>query len=170
MTCFNARPGLGELEEDAHLEVGVRHLEDGAGRAAEASKAVGLAQKIQVGPCIPVGNMQLQKLAEVGPAPGPAWRPSHSKPGVSLTLSLSHPKPTGPSPGRAVVGQPEEGHLRGQALLLVADHLHRTGSGRVALAFIRWSGEKQVGVQGVHLNPLSTSAEPPAGSTPAHPP
>jgi hypothetical protein len=41
-----------------------------------SGKGVRLAQKMQVGPCIPV-ETQLQK-AEVGPTSGPTWRLSHS--------------------------------------------------------------------------------------------
>jgi hypothetical protein len=40
-----------------------------------SEKGVRLAQKMQVGPCIPVGN-QLEK-AEVGPTSGPTWRLSY---------------------------------------------------------------------------------------------
>ena len=36
-----------------------------------------LAQKVQVGPCIPV-RVQLEK-ADVGPTSGPTWRLSHSR-------------------------------------------------------------------------------------------
>ena len=42
-----------------------------------SDKGVRLAQNMRVGPCIHVGILvQLQK-AEVGPASGPTWRPSH---------------------------------------------------------------------------------------------
>ena len=44
--------------------------------AALSEQGVRLAQKMQVGPCIPV-EVQLEK-AEVGPASGPTWHLSHS--------------------------------------------------------------------------------------------
>ena len=40
-----------------------------------SEKGVRLAQKMQVGPCVPVG-IQLEKT-EVGPTSGPSWRLSH---------------------------------------------------------------------------------------------
>jgi hypothetical protein len=46
-------------------------------------KGVSLAQKVQVGPCIPAG-IQPEK-AEVGPTSGPTWRLSHSLHTVSHT-------------------------------------------------------------------------------------
>jgi len=49
--------------------------------AASSEKGVRLAQKMQVGPCIPVG-IQLQKVG-VGPSFGPTWRLSHLPIGVS---------------------------------------------------------------------------------------
>ena len=44
---------------------------------AESERGIRLAQKMHVGPCIPVG-IQLEKAA-VGPTSGPTWGPSHSR-------------------------------------------------------------------------------------------
>jgi hypothetical protein len=46
------------------------------GRSGPSEKGVRLAQKMQVGPCILVGGIQLRK-AEVGPTSGPTWHISH---------------------------------------------------------------------------------------------
>ena len=46
-----------------------------AAAGALSEEGVRLAQKTQVGPCIPV-EIQLEK-AEVGPTSGPTWRLSH---------------------------------------------------------------------------------------------
>ena len=60
------RPQLEALPQAVHL----------------GEKGVRLAQKLQVGPCIPVGT-QLEK-AEVGPASGPTWRLSHCGRAISM--------------------------------------------------------------------------------------
>jgi hypothetical protein len=55
-----------------------KYWSEKAVRLAQKMQVAKLAQKVQVGPCIPVG-MQLEK-AEVGPTSGQTWRLSHLDP------------------------------------------------------------------------------------------
>ena len=62
---------------------------------ALSEKGVKLAQKIQVGPCIPVGNWEYSykrlQLATVGPTSGPTWGLSHLAGGVDPPGSQPRP-------------------------------------------------------------------------------
>ena len=74
-----------DMAAGGHPERGLRRLE--LRIQAGARKGVRLAQKMQVGPCIPEG-IQLEK-AEGPPTPGPTWRLPHLRSSMYTPLSLA---------------------------------------------------------------------------------